>query len=560
MKFTADYLDPDLRNDQYDPLDDEQIRFLPLPGRTEWPPVDQWTDREWRHWLGQHEGWTPPRITQYLDHDRITYGVGFQRHKSEPFTFFYQPVPAAVPLHSSKAPNVLYGGAAGGTKSHSTRWDAYRHLLSIPNYSSLLMRRTHGELQRNHTNKAIQECARINNYWQRTVFDLTPSQHMMRVPDTSGLLTFGHCQNAGDEETYLGDEYDEFRPDELATFLEQQIVGVSGRLRSVKHGDYGKIRARLIGTTNPGGANTRWIKDWWIDKNITPEKNPRYRPDEYHFIGARLYDNPFLMDLDGTYSQYEDRLFAHSKVRRRQLLNGDWTAITGQFFDEWDDNRMVGVLAIPEGCKIEIWIDWGYSPNPGVAHWVACFPNGRLYVFAEWVFNGEGKQLMVVGKVAKRIAEMTREEILPYVHGRWNKTVGDPSMWAKEGTTGESMEETFRRNGVPMLKSNNDRAQGWARFRHWLLPHPEGGAWLMYHPDCVYAIRTIPSLVHDLNDPDDLDTAGDDHAADADRYGLMARPTPSNYRFRPLPSIPDSIQTLIRADQVRFVRSSGKVM
>lgn len=558
MKFARSYVDSD-DPPEYDPLDDIQVRFLPPDGRREWSPVDQWQDADWRHWLGQHDGWDAARIDQYLLNDRYTYGVGFQRHLKEPVTYFYLPVPAAVPLHSSKVPNVLYGGAAGGTKSHSTRWDAYRHLLTIPDYSSILMRRTHGELQRNHTNKAIGECARINDFFQRTVFDLTPSQHMMRVPETRGLLTFGHCQNAGDEETYLGDEYDEFRPDELATFLEQQIVGVAGRLRSVKHGDYGKLRARLIGTTNPGGANTRWIKDWWIDKNITADKNPRYRPDDYFFIGARLYDNPFLMDLDGTYSQYEDRLFAHSKMRRRQLLNGDWSVITGQFFDEWEDARMVGVLAIPEGCKIECWIDWGYDPNPGVCHWVACFPNGRLYVFAEWVFRRT-----IAGKVAKRIAEMTLTEVCtPKTRLRWNRTIGDPSMWAKDGHTGESYQETFRRNGVHMMKSDNDRVQGWGRLRHWYSKHPEGGSWLMYHPDCVYAIRTIPSLVHDDNDPDDLDTGGDDHAADADRYGVMARPTPTTSRFRTLPTMPDSLRHLVNAELLKQyapnVRPFGKV-
>lgn len=557
MLFQRAYPDAD---DPEGEIDDEpRVRFLPPDGRREWNPVETWTRADWACWLGQHEGWTPPKVAQYLDHDRYDYGVGFQRHPKDPYTFFYMPVPAAVPMHASKVPNVLYGGSAGGTKSHSTRWDAYRHLLAIPDYSSLLMRRTHGELQRNHTHKAIGECARINDFFQKTVFDLTPSQHLMRVPETRGLLTFGHCQNAGDEETYLGDEYDEFRPDELATFLEQQIVGVAGRLRSVKHGEYGTLRARLVGTTNPGGAGTRWIKDWFIDKSVPPDKNPRYRPRDYFFIGAKLYDNPYLMDLDGTYTQYEDRLYAHSPLRRKQLLNGDWTVITGQFFEEWNARLHVGVLAIPEGCKIECWIDWGYDPHPGVCLWVACLPNGRLYVFAEWVFRK-----MIASKVAARIAEMTRTEICTQqTHYRWNRTIADPSMWAKDGHTGESYQETFRRHGVSMMKGDNERVMGWGRMRHWLSRHPEGGAWLMFSPDCTYCIRTIPSLVHDTNDPDDVDTTGEDHAADPVRYGVLARPTPTTYRYVPLPSIPDSIRTLVDAELLKSshhtVRPFGKV-
>ena len=40
-------------------------------------------------------------------------------------------------------------------------------------------------------------------------------------------------------------------------------------------------------------------------------------------------------------------------------------------------------------------------------------------------------------------------------------------------------------------------------------------------------IRTLPSLMSDANKPEDVDTDGEDHAADALRYFVMARPSPS---------------------------------
>ncbi len=551
---------PDVIIPQYvdEILDDEAerepVRYLPPDGGI-WPPVPKWDRALWSLWLTQHEDWTPQAITQYLDVDRYRYGLGLQRHPKEPYTYFYLPVPAAVPMHSSKVPNLCYGGAVGGTKSHSTRFDAYRHLLSVPDYNAILMRRTHEELKRNHTNPALKDCAAINDFFQQTVMDLVPSEHELRFPLTRGLLTFGHCQNVGDEEKYLGPEYDEFRPDEMATFEKQQIIGVAGRLRSVKHGEYGQVAARLIGTTNPGPS---WIKQMFIDKTVPKHENPRYKPDHYLYIPAKLYDNPYLMDEDGTYTTYEDRLYAYSPQRRKQLLDGNWDAVTGQFFPEWSRDLHVGVLNIPAGCKFECWLDWGYSPNPGVCHWVASFPNGRLYVFAEWVFNGEGKQLLVAAKVAARIAEITRG-ILKETHTRWNKTIGDPSMWAKDGHSGESYEETFRRNGVRMLKADNDRVQGWGRLRHWLQRHPEGGAWIMFSPDCSYAIRTVPTLVHDKNDPDDCDTSGEDHSADCLRYGVMGRPSPTKYVYRPSPSIPDNIAAMIGSLNTSNVRPFGKL-
>ena len=541
--------DPEFDND-----DETLVRFVPPVGSRAWPPADRWTYNEWMCWLNQH-GWDKARVERYLQVDRYTYGWGFRRHEKEPMTWFYLPVPAAIPLHASKSPNVLYGGAAGGTKSHSTRNDAYRHCLAIPNYRSILMRRTHEELKRSHIDKLIGECERVNHFFGNVVMDYIKTDHELNFRHNGSKIVFGHCQNAGDEEKYLSDEYDDFRPDEAATFEKLQIVGVSGRLRSTKAG----IMARLIATSNPGGAHTLWLKRWFIDRLVERSENPRYRAEAYQFIGAKLYDNPYLMDPDGTYSTYEERLYAYSKERRRQLLNGDWTAITGQFFPEFSDSTHVANLDIPEGCKIERWIDWGYSPNPGVCHWVACFPNGRLYIFAEWVFNGEGRQLQVASAVADRINDLTVSEIMPRIKGRLSKSIGDPSMWAKDGHTGESYEETFRRHGVRMIRADNDRVPGWGRFRAWLRPHPEGGRWAMWSPDCAYAIRTLPGLVHSKTDPEDLDTSSEDHSADADRYGFMGRPTPTRFGRSPARSLSADIRMALNGIQQRGPRPFGKV-
>ena len=166
---------------------------------------------------------------------------------------------------------------------------------------------------------------------------------------------------------------------------------------------------------------------------------------------------------------------------------------------------------------------------------------------------------MVASDVAARIARLTEEEILPRTGGRIEKSIGDPSMWAKDGHSGESYAETFRNGGVWMIQADNDRVLGWGRLRHWLRPHPAGGRWLMFHPDCVYAIRTYPGLVHSKADPDDVDTAGEDHAADADRYGVMARPTPTIFRSSQPVGLPTDIQQLLSEARGPGPRPAGKV-
>jgi hypothetical protein len=55
----------------------------------------------------------------------------------------------------------------------------------------------------------------------------------------------------------------------------------------------------------------------------------------------------------------------------------------------------------------------------------------------------------------------------------------------------------------------------------------------MMHPDCAYLARTIPSLVSDKHKPEDVDSDGEDHSADALRYFAMSRPAPGSLGSKP---------------------------
>jgi hypothetical protein len=164
-------------------------------------------------------------------------------------------------------------------------------------------------------------------------------------------------------------------------------------------------------------------------------------------------------------------------------------------------------------------MDWGFNA-PGVMLWWVCLPDGRLHVAQEYKFKGETAE-----RVGNRIHKMTKDlgvAKLRYI-------AADPAMWAKTGAgRGESIAETLLRLRLPMRRSDNDRRNGWLRVHELLRDHPDGdGPWLSVDPACSYLIRTLPAMVQDDTDPEDIDTTGDDHAADALRYGAMSRPSPT---------------------------------
>lgn len=489
------------------------MNFVPPPGLTKWPHVSKWQDAEWRHWLSQ-QGWDETRIQGYL-HDRIAHGFGVAIGNKT--TWLYQPTPRQVEAHKVGASNLLYGGAAGGAKSHWMRWEFYKRCLMVPGSRYLLFRRTFAELRDNHIDEARREVQRMTDLGIAAEY-LSDDKMVVfnRGTKAESWLRFAHCENEGDEEKYLSSQYEGVGLDELATFTQKQAMGILSRLRSTIEG----VKPMARCSSNPGGSQTLWVKQWFIDQEVTDEEDPYYEPADWAYVPSRLYDNPWLMDPDGSFRTYEKRLGPVGPERRRQLLDGDWDAIAGQFFAEWRPSIHVADLG-PVGEGVE-WIralDWGYYPDPAVCLWLACLADGRLYVRHEMT-----QREMIAVDLARAIQAQTKELGRPKVR----YTAADPSMWNLKGQTGESIAETIGAAGVPLRKAMHERKSGWMRVRAFLAPRPDGMGGempsLIVHPDCKGLIRTLPTLIYD----DEGDMAkGPDHWADALRYACMSRPTPT---------------------------------
>lgn len=183
--------------------------------------------------------------------------------------------------------------------------------------------------------------------------------------------------------------------------------------------------------------------------------------------------------------------------------------------------------------------DWGYNA-PGVMLWWVCLTDGHYHIAQEY-----RHQYRTADEVAASWHQITRELGKP----RIRYVAGDPSMWAKTGHgRGESIAETLIRHRLPMRKGDNDRKNGWQRCHQLLQRDGEGVPWVTIDARCTYGLRSVPALVSDPTDPDDVDTTGDDHWGDAFRYGAMSRPSPTRLV---VPAPPHSILGAFLAERSR---------
>ena len=154
-------------------------------------------------------------------------------------------------------------------------------------------------------------------------------------------------------------------------------------------------------------------------------------------------------------------------------------------------------------------------------------PRGALIRYREW-YGAERPNTglrLSTEQVAREIADKEAGDKVAY-------GVLDPSTFRHDGgpPIGETFNRILLRAGLaPFRPADNTRIPqrgaigGWDQLRA-RLTGVDGRPMIYTFSTCVDSIRTIPSLQHDPDKPEDLDTDGEDHAADEWRYACMSRP------------------------------------
>jgi hypothetical protein len=346
-------------------------------------------------------------------------------------------------------------------------------------------------------------------------------------------------RNLDDPSKYQSSEWAAILVDELTKNDVEVFTHLRMRLRWPGLSDADCL---FIGATNPGGIGHNYVKALWMDKNFPLEfiKPIDYR-SSFAYVPSKAEDNPYL---DAAYWQMLGTLPPHL---RGAFKDGSWDVFVGQAFQEW--SRTYHVIEptsplVPEGRPIYMTFDWGFG-KPFSVGWWWIDSDGRKYRFNEW-YGWSGTPDAGIRLTDSEIAEgiIKREKAMGFLveQGTSPKVINpqitrlcDPTCFNKKpdykgGGQGPATAEIFMNMGLQMRPGDPSRVLKWRQFHeHLRVPRDEneqvnGVPMVQVYSSCMHFIRTVPSLVVDPNNIEEIDSSGEDHCADEAALLFMHRP------------------------------------
>lgn len=424
---------------------------------------------------------------------------------------------------------IFYGGARGGGKTESSIGDWLQH-------SSLYGENAIGIFVRRKLTQLSEVIARTKQLFSKLGAKYNEQQKTW-VMANGARLKFVYLERDSDAEEYQGHSYTRIYVEEITNF---PSAGPINKLRATLRSGAG-VPCGMRLTGNPGGPGHNWVKARYIDpapggfQVITESTEVEIDGVKQTvsldrvFIPSKLGDNQLLLRNDPTYVLRLRQSGSEALVRA--WLEGDWSIIDGAYFDEWDYAKHVRDSALAKSFPRQ-WLrfrafDWG-SAKPFSVGWYTVvgddwkldgnlfFPRGALIKYREWygMKSANVGLKMTAVQVAQGVWEREKDDLPRF-------GVADPAIFICNG--GPSIAEDMAIHKCPWRPADNKRIPGWEQLRHRLVgdgTHP-----MLYVLDnCEDTVRTLPVLQHDDVNSEDLDTDGEDHAADETRYACMSRP------------------------------------
>ena len=459
----------------------------------------------------------------------------------------------------SQATEILYGGAAGGGKSHLMRVAAINWCAAIPNLQVYIFRRLSDDLVKNHLEGVSGFPAMLANWIEAEHCSVNYSKNYISFWN-GAKIHLCHCQYETSVIKYQGPEINVLMIDELTHFSEAIYRYLRGRVRLGGLAIPEKFQGmfpRIIAGSNPGGIGHNWVRATFVNA-APPMEIVRQNKAEggmlRQFIPARLSDNPTLTENDPDYLDRLEGLGDASLVKA--MLDGDWNIVSGGALDDvWSERVTVPRFKVPASWRIDRSFDWGSTHPFSVLWWGEsdgteatlpngqkfCPPRGTLVLMHEW-YGAKGPNVgmkMSPRDVAKGINE--REANLMagnWIPGKPRSGPADNQISAVNQPGTPTIADEMRSEQVRWELS--DKAPGSrkiglelmrSRLRESGKDNPENPAlFVMAH--CMNALSHWPVLPRDPRNPDDVESSAEDHDYDAARYRILA--IKRNSSFEPL--------------------------
>lgn len=433
--------------------------------------------------------------------------------------------PKQVAAYESDATEILYGGAAGGGKSFFMRVAAILWCSMIPGLQVYLFRRTYDDLIKNHIEGSKGFRSLLASWEQQGWAKIVEAE--IRFWNGSKIYLC-HCEHEKHRFKYQGAEIHVLLIDELTLFTDTiyRFLRTRVRMTSINIPEQFKgCFPRILCGSNPGNIGHAWVKSTFVmdgDEKVKPMEI-RQMPEEEggmlrQYIPATLDDNPTMALDDPNYRNRIKGLGNAALVKAFE--KGDWDAVVGSFLEGvWDaDIHVVDPFPIPSSWKVWRAMDWGFA-KPYSVHWYAMDHDGVHYIWRElygWGGKpnvGSREEASVVAAKIKKLEE--HDERLGY---EYRMNPADSAIFAEIGSS-KSIGKIFRENGVKWVeayKGNRSRVNG----AQLIVEMLKTGK-LKVFSTCKHWIRTVPALMPDENNPEDVNSNLEDHAWDETRYALL---------------------------------------
>lgn len=405
---------------------------------------------------------------------------------------------------------LFFGGARGGGKSDYLLGDFLQDVERYgEHWRGILFRKSYPELQ--------EIIERAKSIFFPTGAIWYEQKREFHWPN-GAFLRMRYIDRDDDANKYQGHQYTWIGWDELTNWASMYAYH---KLKAcLRYAAYLVPVKRIRSAGNPGGPGHHAVKAYFIDHAPSGYviRDDAKTGHAVMFVPSKVQDNAILLLND---PGYVGRLHGvGSPELVRAWLEGDWNVVTGAYFPEFGAKHILQPFQLPAHWLRFRSMDWGSAKPFSVGWWAVAdgttpHPAGSIIRYREWYGKSEpnvGLKMTDV-EVAQGIG---RREIEPITY-----SVADPAMFACDG--GPSHAETFAKNGVVLMRADNSRIAGWSELRA-RLRGVDDKPLIYFFSTCLDTIRTLPAVQHDEKRPEDIDTDGEDHAADEVRYACMSRP------------------------------------